>query len=144
MGAGYAATIPYSGASPHNMYVKTTTQAGEPLAATRAWLEVQRVTPGCHGEVEGEIYLSGPVDSLYLPVERASNLVFKFRTSSLFSQTSATTSYATLVRPREGHTYEAIVTYKSGLFTIDIIEIAPQRASSRKLPRQDLSSCATR
>jgi len=53
------------------------------------------------------------------------------------------TSYSTLIRPRDGHTYEATVTYKSCLFTIDIVEIAPQRASSRKLPRQDLSSCAT-
>ena len=142
--AGCVPTIPYLSAGPHNMYVKTTTDAGEPLAATRVWLEVQRVTPGCHAEVEGEIYLRGPVDSLYVPVGRPSNLVFKFRTSSLFSQTSGTTSYATLIRPREGHTYEATVTYKSGLFTIDIIEIAPQRASSRKLPRQDLSSCTTR
>ena len=128
--AGCALSIPYSSVGPPNMRVKTTTDAGEPLAATRAWLEVQWVTPGCHGEVEGEIYLSGPVDSLYLPVGRASNLVFKFRTSSLLSQSSAMTSYSTLIRPRDGHTYEATVTYKSCLFTIDIVEIAPQRASS--------------
>jgi len=141
--AGCALTIPYSGAGPHNMYVKTTMDAGEPLAATRAWLEVQRVTPECRGEVEGEIYLRGPADWLYLPVGRPSNLVFKFRTSSLLSQSSAMTSYSTLIRPREGHTYEATVTYKSGLFTINIVEIAPQRVSRRKLPRQDIASCAT-
>ena len=50
--ADCALTFPYSSVGPHNMYVKTTTHAGEPFAATRAWLEVQRVTPGCHGEVE--------------------------------------------------------------------------------------------
>jgi hypothetical protein len=124
------------------MYVMTTTDAGEPLAATRAWLEVQRVTSGCHGEVEGEIYLRGPVDSLYLPVGQPSNLVFKFRTSSPLSQSSAMSSYSTLIRPREGQTYQAAVTYKSGLFTIDIVEIAPQKASRRKLLQQDISSCA--
>jgi hypothetical protein len=101
--AGCVPTIPYLSAGPHNMYVKTTTDAGEPLAAMRAWLEVQRVTPGCHGEVEGEIYLRGPIDSLYVSVGRPSNLAFKFRTSSLFSQTSGTTSYATLIRPRGPH-----------------------------------------
>jgi hypothetical protein len=84
-----------------------------------------------------------PVNSLYLPVGRTSNLVFKFRTSSLLSRSSALTSYSTLIRPRAGHMYETTVTYKSGLFTIDIVEIAPQRTSSQKLPRQDLSSCAT-
>jgi hypothetical protein len=52
------------------------------------------------------------------------------------------TSYSTLIRPREGHTYEAAVTYKSGLFTIDIVEIAPQKALRRNLLRQDISSCA--
>ena len=55
--AGCALSIPYSSVGPPNMRVKTTTDAGEPLAATRAWLEVRRVTPGCRGEVEGEIYL---------------------------------------------------------------------------------------
>ena len=113
-----------------------------PLAATRAWLEVQRVTSDCRGEVEGEVYLKGPVDSLHLPVGRLSNLVVKFRTSSLLSQSSGMTSYSTLIRPREGHTYEATVDYKSGLFTIDIIEIAPQNAATRKLPRQDIANCA--
>jgi hypothetical protein len=71
------------------MRITTATDAGAPLAATRAWLEVQRVAPDCHGEVEGELYLRGPVDSLHLPVGRLSNLVFKFRTSSLMSQSSA-------------------------------------------------------
>ena len=96
-------------AGPHNAH-----GCGRTARGRAAWLEVQRDTPGCHGEVEGEIYLRGPVDSLYLPVGRPSNLVFKFCTSSLFSQTSATTRYATLIRPREGHTYEASVTYKNG------------------------------
>jgi len=108
----------------------------------RAWLEVQRVAPGCRGEVEGEIHLSGPVASMHLPAGRLSNLVFKFPTSSLFWQTSSTTSYSTLIQPREGHTCEATVTHKSGLFTIDIGECAPQRASSRKLPRLDVAACA--
>jgi len=51
------------------------------------------------------------------------------------------TNYATLIRPREGYVYEASVAYASGLYTIDILEIAPQRASSRKLPRQDITAC---
>ena len=124
------------------MRVRTTTDAGEPLTATRAWLEVQRVMSDCRGEVEGELYLRGPVDSLHLPVGRLSNLVIKFRTSSLLSQSSGLTNYSTLIRPREGYTYEATVNYNSALFTIDIIEIAPQRASTRKLPRQDIANCA--
>jgi hypothetical protein len=139
--AGCALSIPYTSIGPHNLHIRTTTGARTPFAATNAWLEIQRVMPGCRGEVEGEIFLRGPADSIHLPAGRMSNLVFKFRTSSLFGQTAGTTSYATLIRPREGYTYEAAVTYSDGLFTIDIVEIAPQRASSRKLPRLDIISC---
>jgi len=71
--AGCVPTIPYLSAGP---------DAGEPLAATRAWLEVQRVTLGCRGEVEGEIYLRGPTDSLYLPHRKACRAgSFRDRTS---------------------------------------------------------------
>src|SRR5262249_17538284 len=75
---------------------------------------------------------------------RLSNLVFKFRTSSLLSGGAAgVTRYTTLIRPREGYSYEATVAYESSLFTIVILEIAPHGASSQKLPRRDISSCGT-
>jgi hypothetical protein len=51
------------------------------------------------------------------------------------------TSYATLIRPREGYSYEAVVIYENSLFTIEILEIGPPGAASRKLPRQDLTTC---
>ena len=135
---------PYASDGRHNLVVKTTTGARTPLAATNAWLEIQRVLPGCHGTAEGEVFLKGPVDSLHLPAGRLSNLVFKFRTSSLLSGGAAgVTRYTTLIRPREGYSYEATVAYESSLFTIDILEIAPQGASRQKLPRRDISSCGT-
>jgi len=141
--AGCALSPPYSSAGPHNLHIRTTTGDRTPFAATNAWLEIQRVMPGCRGEREGEIFLRGPADSIHLPSGRLSHLVFKFRTSSLLGQTARMTSYATLIRPREAYTYEAAVTYSDGLFTIDIVEIAPQRASSRKLPRLDIAACTT-
>jgi len=135
---------PYASDGRHNLVVKTTTGVRTPLAATNAWLEIQRVLPGCHGTAEGEVFLKGPVDSLHLPAGRLSNLVFKFRTSSLLSGGAAgVTRYTTLIRPREGYSYEATVAYESSLFTIDILEIAPQGASRQKLPRRDISSCGT-
>jgi hypothetical protein len=133
---------PYASEGPHNLVIKTTTGARTPVAATNAWLEIQRVLPGCRGTPEGEVFLRGPVDSLHVPAGRLSNLVFKFRTSSLLSGGAAgVTSYTTLIRPREGYRYEATVTYESSLFTIDILEIAPLGGSSRKIQRQDLTAC---
>ena len=46
-----------------------------------------------------------------------------------------------LIRPREGFTYDAVVAYADGLFSIDIVEIAPNGAPGRKLPRQDIAVC---
>src|SRR5215470_1010144 len=78
--AGCALSIPYSSVGPNNLHIRTTTGARTPFAATNAWLEVQRVMPGCRGEAEGEIFLRGQDDSIHLPAGRLSNLVFKFRT----------------------------------------------------------------
>jgi hypothetical protein len=51
------------------------------------------------------------------------------------------TSYATLLRPRAGHTYEAAVTYDAGLYDVEIREIAPNGAPGRKIEHRSLSEC---
>ncbi len=135
-----ACAAPYISVGQPNLSVRADTGARTIFAATNAWLGIQRVLPGCRGETEGEVFLRGPV-SLHLPPGRLSNLVFKLRTSSMWGQWSRETSYTTLIRPRPGFTYEAAISYDSDLFTIDIIEIAPQKAARRKLPRQDISAC---
>ena len=108
---------------------------------TNAAVEIERVMPGCRGESEGKVSLKGGADSLHLPAGRLSNLVFSFRTSSLFWQSESITTYTTLIRPREGFTYEATVAYADGLYNIDILEVAPNGRPGRRLARQDIVGC---
>jgi hypothetical protein len=132
---------PYVSAGRPNLHIKTSTGDRTIFAATNAAVEVERVTPGCRGESEGKVYLQSGVDTLHLSTGRVTNLVFSFRTSSLFWQYQSTTTYATLIRPREGFTYQATVAYADSLYTIDIHEIGPSGGPGRKLPRQDVSAC---
>jgi hypothetical protein len=137
---GGCATPYLSGGRP-NLHVRTSTGDRTIFAATNAAVEVERVTPACRSESEGKVYLKSGVDSLHLPPGRVTNLVFSFRTSSLFWQYQSTTTYTTLIRPREGYTYQATVAYADSLYTIDIHEIGPNGGPGRKLPRQDISAC---
>jgi hypothetical protein len=132
---------PYVSVGRPNLHIKTSMGDRTLFAATNAAVEIERVLPGCRGESEGKVYLKSGVDSLHLPPGRLSNLVFSFRTSSLFWQSESITKYTMLVRPREGFTYDATVAYADNLYTIDIVEIAPSGAPGRKLPRQDIAAC---
>jgi hypothetical protein len=116
---------PYMSVGRPNLHIKASTGDRTIFAVTNAAVEIERVTPGCRGESEGKVYLKSGADSLHLPSGRLSNLVFSFRTSSLFWQKESITTYTTLVRPREGFTYEATVAYADSLYTIDILEIPP-------------------
>jgi hypothetical protein len=133
--------IPYAGIGPPNLQIKTSTGARTIFGVTNAALEIERVTPDCRGVSEGKVYLRDAPDSLHLPAGRLSNLVFSFRTSSLFWGTESTTTYTTLIRPREGFRYEVTIAYAEGLYTIDIIETATKGGPAQKLPRQDISAC---
>jgi hypothetical protein len=132
---------PYVGLGRPNLHVKTSTGDRTIFAATNAAVEIERVTPGCRGESEGKVYLKAGADSLHLPAGRLSNLVFSFGTSSLFWQTRSITTYTTLIRPREGFTYEATVAYSGGLYSVDIVEVALNGGPGRKLARQDIAGC---
>ena len=132
---------PYASEGRHNLVVNTTTGTRTPVAATNAWLEIQRVLPGCRGAAEGEIFLRGPVNSLHLPTGRLSNLVFQVSHLVLAFGWGSWRDQLCDADPAEGYRYEATVTYESSLFTIDILEIGLQGASSRKLPRQDITAC---
>jgi hypothetical protein len=136
-----ACAVPYASLGAPNLTVRTSTGSRTIFAATNARLEIQRVLPGCKGEAEGQVILGGAVESLHVPAGRLSNLVFKFRTSSVWGQWSRETSYTTLIRPRAGFTYEATVSFDNDLFTIDIVEMGAHKGATRKLPRQDLADC---
>ena len=128
-----------------NLYISANAYSGQFLAATLVYLDIRRVTPDCNAEYAGSLKLFSPLafdrapTKVHLPEERLSELVFKFRTAG--GNMSAQTSYSTLLRPRAGHTYEAAVTYDAGLYDVEIREIGPHGAASRKIEHRALVEC---
>jgi hypothetical protein len=55
--------------------------------------------------------------------------------------TESQISYTTLLRPRAGHNYEAIVTYDAGFYDVEIREVGPNGATGRKIEHRSLSEC---
>lgn len=143
LGACSTAVLYHESGTP-NLHLSTTS-TGEFLSFTVVHLDINRVTADCRAEYVGTLNLWAPLplrppaDAAHLPEDRLSQLVFKFKTHG--GNRESLTSYATLLRPRAGHTYEAAVNYNAGLYEVEIREISPNGASARKIEHRSLSEC---
>ena len=124
----------YPDASPKNLVVRPE------LSKVRAALHIHRVKADCSTEYQGTVQLDRPTVQVGIPPERLSYLVLEFDSSSFLGGRS-TTSVGTLLRPRSGYAYEAEARYRDSIYSVVIREIDSRRASSREIPRRDLSSC---
>jgi hypothetical protein len=137
--------VPYQDSGVPNLRLSTTANSGTFLTATVVYLDIHRVTADCGTEYVGSLNLRAPLAlrdppaAIHLPEERLIELVFKFKTVG--GNYSGLTSYATLLRPRAAHTYEATVTYDAGLYDVEIREIDPHGAPGRKIEHRSLSEC---
>jgi hypothetical protein len=134
----------YQDAGAPNLHFRATSN-GRFLSFTAVHLDIRRVTAECRAEYAGSLNLWAPIplrppaDAAHLPEERLSELVFRFHTHGGGSE--SLTSYATLLRPRTGHAYEAMVHYDAGLYDVEIREIGPNGAPGRKIEHRPLSEC---
>ena len=128
-----------------NLHLTTTANSGMFLMATVVYLDIHRVTADCGTEYVGSLNLRAPLalreppSAIHLPEDQLSQLVFKFKTVG--GNYSGLTSYSTLLRPRAGHTYEAIVAYDAGLYDVEIREAGPPGAPGRRIEHRSLSEC---
>jgi len=142
--AACSTAVLYQDAGAPNLHLSTTS-TGQFLTATVVYLDIHRVTTDCRAEYVGSLNLWAPLplrppaDAVHLPEERLSQLLFKFKTVG--GNGSALTSYATLLRPRAGYTYDATVSYNAGLYDAEIREIGPHSAPGRKIEHRSLSEC---
>jgi len=134
----------YQDAGPPNLHLSTTS-TGAFLSFTVVYLDINRVTADCRAEHVGTLNLWAPLplrppaDAVHLPEDRLSHLVFKFRTHG--GNRESLTSYATLLRPRAGHTYQVAVKYDAGLYDVEIREIGPNGTPGPKVEHRPLSEC---
>ncbi len=98
--------------------------------------EFRTELPGAFlGEVE-KFDVNRSFTDVGIPTGRSSYLVFVFESSGMFSADS-TTTFNTLIRPREGYRYKAQVSYKEDIYN----EVDPGSKKSRELDTRGMSAC---
>jgi hypothetical protein len=131
-----AGTRPYVSDAAENVAVRTEVESG-----VSAMLHVYRVDATCHAEYRGSIPLDRHRIGLGLPEGASAFLEISFETSSFFGGTSIWRA-GSLLKPRAGHGYELVVSYRDDLYNLILLETNPRGGPSREVPRRGLVRCA--
>lgn len=131
----------YPDTSPKNLFVKTETRSGSIFSRTQVAVHIHEVDAGCRTAYLGTVQLTEPTVEIGIPPDRLSYLEFSFYNSSFLGGSSSTISYATLLRPRAGHTYDASARYTDGIYHVVIRESGVRGSASREIEQRGLADC---
>lgn len=119
--AGCAGGQPYADLPEKNLRVVTS------AVGTSVVMGVHSLDAKCFAHYEGAVTLDRPLLDIGLPPDRTSLLVFEFYSLGLVSASRSMKKEARLL-PRAGRRYEARVTYKGSIYSVDLVEIGPRGA----------------
>ena len=142
--AGCSGIKTYPDTQPKNLFVRTEASSGSAFARVRVAVHIHQVDASCRTEYLGTVQLNEPSVEIGIPPDRLSYLEFSFFSSSFLGGSSGTISYATLLRPRAGHTYDAKASYAEGIYHVEIRESDPRRPAGREIERRGLDECGRR
>ena len=91
----------------NNLRLTTQTDSGSVFSNIQAAVDIHKVNKDCSTEYAGSIQLDDSSNDIGIPSGRSSYLVFVFEKSGFFSAETSTT-FNTLIRPRNGYQYIAI------------------------------------
>jgi hypothetical protein len=124
----------------NNLKITTQTDSGSIFSSMQAAVDIHKVNPDCSTEYTGTIQLDDSSNDIGIPAGRSSYLVFVFQKSGLFSAETSTT-YNTLIRPRNGYQYIAEVSYQENIYNVIINEIDPGSRTSREIETRGIYAC---
>ena len=124
----------------NNLQIKTQTDSGSIFSSMQAAVDIHRVNPDCSTEYTGTVQLDDNSKEIGIPSGRSSYLVFVFEKSGFFSAETSTT-YNTLIRPRNGYQYIADVSYQENIYNVIINEVDPGNRKSRELETRGMHAC---
>ena len=142
--AGCSGIKTYPDTSPKNLFIRTEANSGSAFARVRVSVHIHQVDQSCRTEYLGTVQLNEPSVEIGIPPDRLSYLEFSFSSSSFLGGSSGTISYATLLRPRAGYTYDASARYADGIYHVAIRESDPRRSAGREIERRSLDECRLR
>jgi hypothetical protein len=124
----------------NNLKITTQTDSGSIFSSMQAAVDIHKVNPDCSTEYTGTVQLDDSSNDIGIPAGRSSYLVFVFQKSGLFSAETSTT-YNTLIRPRNGYQYIAEVSYQENIYNVIINEIDPGSRTSREIETRGMYAC---
>jgi hypothetical protein len=124
----------------NNLQIKTQTDSGSIFSSVQAAVDIHKVNPDCSTEYAGTIQLDDSSKVIGIPAGRSSYLVFVFEKSGFFSAETSTT-YNTLIRPRNGYQYSAEVSYQENIYNVIINELDPGNRKSREIETRGMYAC---
>jgi len=124
----------------NNLQIMTQTDSGSIFSNLDAAVDIHKVNPDCSTEYTGTIQLDDSSKDIGIPAGRSSYLVFVFEKSGFFSAETST-SYDTLIRPRNGYKYTAEVSYQENIYNVIINEVDPGNRKSREIETRGMYAC---
>lgn len=124
----------------NNLQITTQTDSGSIFSNLHASVDIHKVNPDCSTEYSGTIQLDDSSKDIGLPSGRSSYLVFVFEKSGFFSAETSTT-YNSLIRPRNGYKYIAEVSYQDNIYNVIINEVDPGSRKHRELETRGMYAC---
>jgi hypothetical protein len=124
----------------NNLKITTQTDSGSIFSSLQAAVDIHEVNPDCSTEYAGTIQLDDSPKVIGIPSGRSSYLVFVFEKSGFFSAETSTT-YNTLIRPRNGYQYIAEVSYQENIYNVIINEVDPGNRKSREIETRGMYAC---
>ena len=141
--AGCSGIKAYPNTPDKNLHIKTETDSGSIFSNIRAAIDIYRVDADCKTEYEGTVQLKTPSLDVGIPSNRLSYLVFVFARSEIFSGSSSTITYNTLLKPRIGYYYDITVSYIDDIYNVVIRETESRMNKSREIELKDLNDCGS-
>ena len=124
----------------HNLKITTQTDSGSMFSSLHAAVDIHKVNPDCSTEYAGTVQLDDSSKDIGIPTGRSSYLVFVFEKSGFFSAETST-SYDTLIRPRNGYKYIAEVSYQENIYNVIINEVDPGSRNNREIETRGMYAC---
>lgn len=123
-----------------NLKITTQTDSGSIFSNIQAAVDIHKVNKDCSTDYAGTIQLDNSSTNIGIPSGRSSYLVFVFEKSGFFSAETSTT-FNTLIRPRNGYQYIAKVSYQENIYNVIINEIDPGNRASREIETKGMYAC---
>ena len=123
-----------------NLKITTQRDSGSIFSNVQAAIDIHKVNHDCSAEYAGTVQLNDSSQDIGIPSGRSSYLVFVFEKSGFFSAETSTT-FDTLIRPRNGYEYIVKVSYQENIYNVIINEVDPGNRASREIETKGMYAC---